>query len=101
MYIFDLLFGRKNPSKSISANIARERLQVIISHHKNNTLVYDDDIVTKIKQDILSLLSKYYPSADVSNINMQVEKNGHQSLLQIDLTIPEESAIVTKIPDPS
>jgi cell division topological specificity factor len=91
MKFLDLLFGTASKKPSVSANIAKERLQVIVAHHKNIHEGHDDVMMAHIKQDILNVLSKYYPSADFGNINVQLDKEGNQSMLQIDLTIPENS----------
>ena len=91
MKILDLLFGLQTKKTSISAHIAKERLQVIVAHHKSIHAGHDDVVMAHIKQDILNVLSKYYPSADFSNVNIQLDKEGQQSMLQIDLTIPETS----------
>lgn len=74
-----------------TAHIARERLQIIVAHHKNHQPSDDKaQMITQLKQEILSVLSKYYPSADFSNINVQLERDDQQSMLQIDLTIPDQ-----------
>jgi len=89
MRLLQLLFGSSSQHNAMSAHIAKERLQVIVAHHKNIHAGHDDITMAHIKQDILNVLSKYYPSADFSNVNVQLDKDGHQSMLQIDLTIPE------------
>lgn len=97
MKFFDIILkqlGRSNKA-SESANIAKERLQIIVAHHKHNNLPEENaQLIDKIKQDILAVLSKYYPSADFTNVNIQLEKDGQQSMLQIDLAIPEKEAVV-------
>lgn len=91
MKLFDIILQKLSSSKKTveSANIARDRLQIIVAHHKHKGFPEGEVTMTKIKQDILSVLAKYYPSADFSNVNIQLEKAGEQSMLQIDLTIPE------------
>lgn len=95
MKLYDIILKKLGMSSdaSASANVARDRLQIIVAHHKNNTFPENDQTVTKIKQDILKVLSKYYPSADFSNVNIQLEKDGEQAMLQIDLTIPESEVV--------
>ena len=91
MKFFDIILKKLGRSKKIAdtANIARDRLQIIVAHHKHRGSPENNLTMTNIKQDILGVLAKYYPSADFSNVNIQLEKDGEQSMLQIDLTIPE------------
>lgn len=91
MKFFDIILGKlknSNANKE-SAGIAKERLQIIVAHHNNKHSEQSDDTISKMKRDILGVLSKYYPTADFSNVNIQLEKENDQSMLQIDLTIPE------------
>lgn len=91
MKLFDIILNKltHNNASKVSAGIARERLQIIVAHHNNKHSIQGNDTMSKIKQDILNVLAKYYPTADFSNVNIQLEKANEQSMLQIDLTIPE------------
>lgn len=74
----------KKPEKS-SANIARERLQIIIAHQSENT-----QLIKKLEGDIMKVMSKYFPNIDENLVNIQLDRNKDHSLLQLDLTIPED-----------
>ena len=72
------------PEKT-SANIARERLQIIIAHQSENT-----QLIKKLEGDIIKVMSKYFPNIDENLVNIQLDRNKDHSLLQLDLTIPED-----------
>lgn len=74
----------KKPEKS-SANIARERLQIIIAHQSENT-----QLIKKLEGDIIQVMSKYFPNINENLVNIQLDRNKDHSLLQLDLTIPED-----------
>ena len=74
----------KKTEKS-SANIARERLQIIIAHQSENT-----QLIKKLEGDIIQVMSKYFPNINENLVNIQLDRNKDHSLLQLDLTIPED-----------
>ena len=73
-------------SPSASANVARERLQIIIAHQSE-----DSQLIKKLEQDIIQVMSKYFPGIDEDLVNIQLDRNADHSVLQLDLTIPEKS----------
>ena len=81
MKIFEW-FTKSNTSSS--ANVARERLQIIIAHQSEDT-----QLIKKLEQDIIQVMSKYFPSIDEDLVNIQLDRNDDHSVLQLDLTIPE------------
>ena len=75
----------KSPEKKSSANIARERLQIIIAHQSENS-----QLIKKLEHDIIKVMSKYFPKIEEDQVNIQLDRNDDHSVLQLDLTIPEE-----------
>lgn len=82
MSIFSFLTKKKTP-----ANVARERLQIIISHErqKQNT----PDYLPQLQQEILDVISKYV-DIDRDQVKVQVDKIGDHSVLELNVTMPEE-----------
>lgn len=84
---------RKN--KKTSAQTAKERLQIIISHERaeRNT---PSDVLSKIKEDLLNVIAKYFHvDMDVlrEQISVDMEKRGDQSVLELNITLPDASTI--------
>lgn len=84
MNIFDFLFARKKQS----ASIAKERLQIIVSHE--STRQSGADIVQQLQKELIEVLSKYI-KVDQNLIKVQLERNGDHSVLELNVTLPEGS----------
>lgn len=84
MSIFDFIFQRKRQS----ASIAKERLQIIVSHE--STRKSGADIVQQLQKELIEVLSKYI-KVDQDLIKVQLERNGDHSVLELNVTLPEGS----------
>ena len=74
-------------SKKKSANLAKERLQIIVAHQRNerNTPNY----LPQMKKDILEVIRKYV-EIDVEQVSVQLEqKDDELSVLELNVTLPE------------
>ncbi|WP_025821413.1 cell division topological specificity factor MinE [Shewanella marina] len=80
----------KNDETSPSAQMAKERLKIVVAHQRNggNELA---DKLPLIKDDIIAIVSKY---AKISQQNVIVkldETTDNMSVLDIDIVIPESN----------
>lgn len=74
-------------SKKKSANLAKERLQIIVAHQRSerNTPNY----LPQMKKDILEVIRKYV-DIDVDQVSVQLEqKDDSLSVLELNVTLPE------------
>lgn len=76
---FGLPAGRK------SARIARERLQIVVSHQRNEE--GDADFLPKLRHELLTVISKYV-NVDKDQINVQLQRMGSCSVLELNITLP-------------
>lgn len=80
--------------KPKSATLAKERLQIIISHErakqKNNT----QDYLPKLQQEILDVIAKYV-KVDRDQVVVQLDRIGDNAILELNVTIPETAESVT------
>jgi cell division topological specificity factor len=77
MSFLDAFFGRKQTS----ANVARNRLSVILATERgSNALPYMDDL----KRDILEVLKKY---TQVKDIKIKAEQNQNIEMLEVEITL--------------
>ncbi|MEY4505323.1 MAG: hypothetical protein RL154_1623 [Pseudomonadota bacterium] len=77
MSFLDAFFGRKQTS----ANVARNRLSVILATERgSNALPYMDDL----KKDILEVLKKY---TQVKDIKIKAEQNQNIEMLEVEITL--------------
>ena len=81
------LFHTKK-KKSQTASIAKERLQIVVSHHRKSKNL--PDFVTHLEKDILNVLKKYVEvNADMVRVNL--EQNNDESKLELNVTLPQNS----------
>ncbi len=80
--------------KKTTANVARERLQIIISHErqKQNAPNY----LPQLQQEILDVISKYV-DIDKDQVKVQIDKMGDHSVLELNVTMPDELLDAKKI----
>lgn len=71
-----------------SASVAKERLQIIISHErsKKNT----PDYLPKLQEEILEVIAKYVP-IERDQVNVNVDRLGDNAVLELNITMPDEA----------
>lgn len=84
MSIFSKLFAINSHRKS--ANVARERLQIVVSHQRNDD--GDADFLPKMRHELLTVICKYV-KIDKDQVNVQLQRTGSCSVLELNITIPE------------
>ena len=80
-------FFRSNSSKN-SANIARERLQVIVAHERASRS--RPDYLPAMRQDIIDVIRKYI-HIESENVSVQMASEQDISVLELNIVLPEES----------
>lgn len=69
-----------------TASVAKERLQIIISHER--TQRNTPDYLPQLKEEILQVIAKYVPiSQDMVSVNL--ERLGDNTVLELNVTMPE------------
>ncbi|HHZ09590.1 MAG TPA: cell division topological specificity factor MinE [Rhizobiales bacterium] len=72
-------------SRPPSAPAARERLQVLLAHER--AAVGDSDLVTKLRDEILQVISKHM-QIDDDKVSVKMERGAKVSTLAVDIEIP-------------
>lgn len=75
-------------SRTPSAPAARERLQVLLAHER--AAVGDSDLVTKLRDEILRVISKHM-QIDDDKVSVKMERGAKVSTLAVDIEIPFEA----------
>ena len=74
-------FGAHRPS----ASVARDRLQIVLSHQRNEA--GDTDFLPKLRNELLEVLAKYV-QVDKDQINVQLQCTENRSVLELNITLP-------------
>lgn len=77
---------RTRTKKDNTAAIARERLQIIVAHERNDNKI--PDYLPSMKQDILEVVRKYV-SVEQDHVSITFENQQDVSILELNVTLPE------------
>jgi cell division topological specificity factor len=83
MSLFSLIFGNKPKT----ANIAKERLQLIIAHERSG-LNSKPDFLPALQRELIAVISKYV-SVNPDDIKVSLEKQGNFEVLEVNIVLPE------------
>ncbi len=82
MSLLNYIFRNKPKS---TATLAKERLQIIVSHERraeNNS-----DFLPKLQQELIEVIAKYV-DIDQDQVKVELEKTGNCSILELNITLP-------------
>ncbi len=80
------LFGLFSGKKKTSAAAAKERLQILISHERQNR--QGPDFLTDLQRDILEVVKKYVAIRE-DHVSVRFDRAGDASVLELNVTLPE------------
>ncbi len=69
-----------------SASIAKERLQLILSHE--HAQAETPDYLPKLQQEIMGVIAKYV-KVDREQVQVDFDKKGDCSILELNVTLPK------------
>lgn len=72
--------------KSGTANVAKERLQIIVAHQRGQR--DQPDYLPQMQQEILQVIRKYVQISD-DMVQVEVDRNDSCSVLELNVTLPE------------
>jgi len=77
-------FGQKKSA----ACVAKERLQIIVSHE--NQKKTGSDFIQQMQLELMEVISKYI-KVDKELIKVQLDRHDDQSILELNVTLPDGS----------
>ncbi|MDP3559091.1 MAG: cell division topological specificity factor MinE [Legionellaceae bacterium] len=80
-----LNFLRKRSNST--ASVAKERLQIIISHERSQRNT--PDYLHSLQDEILAVIAKYV-QIDREKVNVHLERMGGSAILELNITVPEK-----------
>lgn len=84
MSIFSYLKRRSNST----ASVAKERLQIIISHERTQRNA--PDYLPQLQEEILAVIAKYVPITR-DKVSVNLERTGDNAVLELNVTMPDEA----------
>lgn len=76
------LFKSETPK---SASVAKERLQILVTHERNQRNA--PDYLPALQREIMAVVSKYVNVGD-EDINVQIDNHDQLSILELNITLP-------------
>lgn len=87
MALLDFILSRKKPT----ANIAKERLQIIVAERRRGD--NEPHYLPQMKRDILEVICKYV-KIDPDMVTVQLDHKGDDiSILELNVTLPEHDEV--------
>ena len=83
MSIFSYLRRRNH-----TASVAKERLQIIISHERSKRST--PDYLPQLQEEILAVIAKYV-NINRDQVIVNLERMGDSSVLELNVTMPDEA----------
>ena len=92
MNLLDFMFGRKRST----ANVAKERLQIILAHERSvdGHGMYSNapDWLPQLQQELVDVVAKYI-KINRDDLRINLEKRDNLELLEINVTLPEKEGL--------
>ncbi|MCK6411152.1 MAG: cell division topological specificity factor MinE [Azonexus sp.] len=83
MSLLSLLFGNKPKS----AQVAKERLQLIIAHERDGG--GSATFLPQLQRELIAVISKYV-KIDQNDIRVSLEKQDRYEVLEVNIVLPEK-----------
>jgi cell division topological specificity factor len=71
-----------------SAGVARERLQILLSHERSS--IGQPDLLTTLREEILAVIARHL-TLDPEKVQVKLDRGGNVSTLEVDIEIPNNS----------
>lgn len=77
--------------KNKSADIAKNRLHIIIAQEKSQK--NSPDYLPMLRQEILRVVAKY-TNADIDRVNVELHHKDNNAILELNVTLPDQVTAV-------
>jgi len=88
MNIFDFFkeFKKKSSGGQSSAQVAKERLQIIVHHERGQR--NKPDYLPDLQRDLIEVIQRYV-KVDAKQVQVILESKDNQSILELNVTLPD------------
>lgn len=84
MALLDYLLGQR---KKKSAQVAKDRLQILLAHERSER--HTPDYLPKMRDEILQVIAKYV-DIDQDQLQITVDENDGIEVLELNLVLPDK-----------
>ncbi len=84
------LFGIFKKKKAPSANLAKERLKIIVEHSRTDA--QRPEFLNRMRREILEVVNKYV-QVDLADINTNIANQGDSEVLELNILLPDTISI--------
>ncbi len=75
-------------SRTRTASVAKERLQIIVARERAATRGGAPDYLPKLQQELLAVIAKY-ERIDLEQVSVTLDKAGDCEVLELNIVLPE------------
>ena len=74
--------------KKTTANVAKERLQIILAHERSGRSVATPDYLPALQRELVAVISKYV-SINPDDIKVHLERQDNLEVLEVKIELPD------------
>jgi len=74
--------------KKQTANVAKERLQLILAHERSGRNAAEPDYLQDLQRDLIAVISKYI-KIDVKDIKVNLDCHDNLEVLEVKIELPD------------
>jgi len=88
MSIFDFFreFRKKSSGGQSSAQVAKERLQIIVAHERGQR--NQPDYLPDLQRDLIEVIQRYV-KVEAEQVQVMLDSKGNCSILELNVTLPD------------
>ena len=74
--------------KKQTANVAKERLQLILAHERSGRNAAEPDYLQDLQRDLIAVISKYI-KIDIKDIKVNLDRHDNLEVLDVKIELPD------------
>lgn len=75
--------------KKKTANVAKERLQIILAHERSGRNAAEPDYLPALQRELMAVISKYV-KINLSDIKVNLERQDNLEVLEVKIELPDK-----------
>ncbi len=75
--------------KKKTANVAKERLQIILAHERSGRNAAEPDYLPALQRELMAVISKYV-KINLEDIKVNLERQDNLEVLEVKIELPDK-----------